>query len=140
MKEYNLILVYDHTGEKILFCYRIKDPYKGMYNFVGGKIESGEDGFHAAYRELYEETGIGRDDIELHHLMDFDYYLPPIRMEVYVGTLNKDKVLVEEKNPLHWLERTEDFFDVEKFAGDGNIGHIVRCAERYGFGAKEEYQ
>jgi len=27
---------------------------------------------------------------------------------------------------------------VEKYAGDGNIGHIVRIAEQHGFGDAEE--
>ena len=35
-----------------------KEPYKGMYNFVGGKVEEGETNDEAAYRELFEETGI----------------------------------------------------------------------------------
>ena len=39
-------------------CHRQKPPYQGLYNLVGGKAEDGEDGLHAAYRELREETGI----------------------------------------------------------------------------------
>ena len=57
MQGYNCILVYSEDRREILFCKRLNDPYEGMYNLVGGKIEPGEDGFHAAYRELFEETG-----------------------------------------------------------------------------------
>ena len=53
----NVIAVFDKSRTKCLFCKRRKDPYKGLYNFVGGHAEDGEDGFTAAYRELYEETG-----------------------------------------------------------------------------------
>ena len=51
------------SGEKLLFCKRMKDPYKGKYNLVGGKIEPSEDGFVAAYRELEEETGITKEQV-----------------------------------------------------------------------------
>ena len=57
MQGYNCILVYSEDRREILFCKRLNDPYEGMYNLVGGKIEPGEDGFHAAYRELFEENG-----------------------------------------------------------------------------------
>ena len=58
MKKCNVILVYDENKEKILMCKRKKNPYKGLLNLVGGKVEKDELSEHAAYRELYEETGI----------------------------------------------------------------------------------
>lgn len=58
-----------------------------LYNLVGGKIEQGEDGFIAAYRELKEETSI--TDIKLVHLMDFTYLLADsCYVEVYFGKIN----------------------------------------------------
>lgn len=39
MQGYNCIIVYNQYKDKLLFCKRRKDPYKGLYNFVGGKIE-----------------------------------------------------------------------------------------------------
>lgn len=137
MQGFNAILVYDVSGEQILFCHRKKEPYKEKYNFVGGKIEEKENGFAAAYRELFEETGITKEDIELHHLMDFTYHAQQFYLEIYVGRLNKEVELVTEKNPLIWMNQSENFFDIDKFAGDGNIGHIIRIVRGYGFGEKE---
>ncbi len=134
MQGYNCIMVYDKEEKKLLFCKRVKDPYKGLYNFVGGKIEDGEDGFEAAYRELEEETGIGRAAIELSHMMDFNYYNQNCYVEVYVGTLQKDVVLKAEQHPLVWLPLTEDFFDMRKFAGEGNIGHMIEQVVQFGRG------
>ena len=125
MQGYNAILVYDEAEEKLLFCYRMKDPYKGKYNFVGGKIEENEDGTAAAYRELYEETGITQEDIELYHLMDMTYYSDQFYLEIYAGKLKNKVKLTAEKNPLCWMDKNENFFDADRFAGDGNIGHIV---------------
>lgn len=125
MQGYNLIAVFSPDGEKMLMCRRIKEPYKGLYNFVGGKIDSGEDSEHAAYRELFEETGISGDDISLVHLMDFSYPLDPCYVEVYAGQLLHEVELKAEENPLLWSDFSHDFFDMSEYAGEGNIGHIM---------------
>lgn len=125
MQGYNLIVVFSPDREKMLMCRRIKEPYKGQINFVGGKIEPGESGFNAAYRELYEETGISRRDIELVHLMDFSYPLDPCYVEVYAGQLKRETEPVGDENPLFWSGLDCDFFDMKQYAGEGNIGHIM---------------
>lgn len=134
MQRYNCIIVYNQEKNRLLFCKRRKNPYKGLYNLVGGKIEEGEDGFTAAYRELKEETGIRKDDIQLHHLMDFTYYQNNCIVEVYTGVLNCEITLMEEDNPLIWLDEFENFFDLHRFAGEGNIGHMIEQVRVYGLG------
>ena len=93
--------------------------------FVGGKIEPGESGSHAAYRELFEETGISDRDIKLIHLMDFSYPLDPCYVEVYAGQLIHDAAVKGDENPLFWSGLDCDFFDMKQYAGEGNIGHIM---------------
>ncbi len=138
MQGYNCIMIYDKTGEKLLFCKRTKDPYLGKYNLVGGKIEREEDHFAAAYRELKEETGIDRAQVKLHHMMDFTYYNQDCYVEIYVGRLEEDVVLVEEEHPLLFLDlEKEDFFDLEQFAGEGNIGHMIEQVKEFGYGITE---
>lgn len=127
-KHCNCIVVLNRAGDRILFCRRSKDPYKGLYNFVGGKVEEGESSNHAAYRELYEETGIGRSQITLFRLMDMTYYHQKFVLELYVGQLHEETELVEEVNPLVWMPITENFADSSKYAGDKNIAHIVSVA------------
>ena len=136
MQGYNCIMVFCPDNKKLLFCKRTKDPYKGLYNLVGGKIEEIEDGFTAAYRELEEETGITKDTIELSHMMDFTYYNQDSYVEVYVGTLKEQIILIEEEHPLEWLSLEEDFFDGSRFAGEGNIGHMVEQVRCYGEGKR----
>ena len=42
MRKLNLIVVFNKDLNKGLFCIRSKNPYKGKYNFVGGKVEENE--------------------------------------------------------------------------------------------------
>ena len=122
MQGYNLIVVFSEDRTKMLMCRRLKEPYMGLYNFVGGKIEKGEDGIDAAYRELWEETAVTRDDIVLTHLMDFTYHIDECYVEVYAGRLNKNFTPVGDENKLLWMTPDKDFFDPNVFAGEGNIG------------------
>ena len=131
MKRYNVIAVYSPDEQKLLMCRRAKNPYKGMLNFVGGKIEDGETDEAAAYRELREETGITGEDVRLTHVMDFIYYQSDIALMVYAGRLKRDVTLTEEENSLLWVDRTEDFCDATRFAGDCNIEHMLRQIEFY---------
>ena len=71
MQGLNVIWIFNHIGDKVLMCKRHKEPYKGLYNLVGGKTRPTENGLDAAYRELREETGLS--GISLYHVMDFTY-------------------------------------------------------------------
>lgn len=125
MKKFNLIVVIDKDKQNVLMCKRAKPPYQGKYNFVGGKVEKGEEKLQAAYRELKEETGITDKEIELEQLMTFLYYNNDIELQVYTGYLQKDIKFIEEVNKLKWVSLKENFFDIDKFAGKGNIGLIL---------------
>ena len=127
----NSIVVFNKDKDSVLFCKRTKEPYSGLLNFVGGKVEADESSEDAAYRELYEETGIGRKQIRLYRLMDIYYYHQTFVLDVYVGKLEDDVNLCEEKNPLLWLPLTEDFADPDRFAGEQNIAHIINIALMY---------
>lgn len=125
MKKMNVIVVFDSTLENILMCKRTKEPYIGMYNLVGGKIEKENDGLNEAYRELEEETNIKKSDIELIHFMNLTYTKWDKELEVYYGILKNEVELIEEVNKLEWVNTNDNFFDMNKYAGEGNVGHII---------------
>ena len=125
MKQYNVIVIFNKEMNKTLMCKRTKEPYIGMYNLVGGKIEKENDGLNGAYRELVEETNISKNDVELKHFMNIEYVSFNKSLEVYYGILNKEVALVEEVNKLEWVDINDNFFDMTKYAGEGNIGHII---------------
>ena len=69
---------------------------------------------------------ISKEDIELVHLMRSTYYRAGLELEVFYGVLKHDVELIEEVNKLEWIEiEGENFFDMKKYAGEGNIGHIL---------------
>ena len=125
MRIVNLIIVLNQDKDQVLMCYRKKDPYKGLYNFVGGKVEEDEDHLEAAYRELYEETNIASDEIQIKPLFFSQYFEEGLELQVYYGFLNQDVNLISEVNPLYWVDIDSDFSDTSKYAGDGNIAHMI---------------
>lgn len=131
MQGYNVLLIYSKDMERLLLCRRLKDPYKGLSNLVGGKIEAGEQGMDAAYRELLEETGITRADVALHHVMDFTYYWQKCYVEVYAGRLRHDVLVSGDENELFWSDLNQDFFNMSLYAGEGNIGHMIEQVNMY---------
>ncbi len=131
MKKFNLIVIFNASLDKVLFCVRAKEPYKGLYNFVGGKVEENESNDDAAYRELFEETGISNKDVELDHFMDLNYFKYQNNLQVYYGILNHEVNLIEEKNKLEWLTINDEMLNNSKFAGNYNIPHIIRQIKIY---------
>lgn len=125
MKRMNVIVVFDKDLKNTLICKRTKEPYIGMYNLVGGKIEKEQDGLNEAYRELREETNIKKEDIDLIHFMNLTYIKWNKELEVYYGILKQEVELIEEVNKLEWVNIDDNFFDLNKYAGEGNIGHII---------------
>ena len=99
MKRMNVIAVFNKDLTKTLMCKRTKEPYKNLYNFVGGKIEK-DNSIEEAYRELYEETNISEKDIDITHLMDIFYYKEDMELEIYYGKIKNKVKLIEEVNKL----------------------------------------
>ncbi len=125
MIKYNLIMVLNQEKTKILMCHRSKKPYMGLYNLPGGKIEENESHLESAYRELLEETNISKHDITLIPFIDFKWHTFDMSMDVFIGRLKKEVTLVEEAHKLYWIDIYENFFDLTKYAGEGNIGHMI---------------
>lgn len=102
------ILLLNDKKEILLMC--ADDPktttldgkYNGKFWFaVGGQIENGESMQEAAIREIYEETGLGKEEIELGPIVwfgEFDLSLNGILTHMkqtfmVVKTNNKNVVL-----------------------------------------------
>lgn len=56
---------------KVMLIQRKNWPYQGMWAFPGGFVEMDETLETGAYRELWEETGVGHEDLYLEQLYTF---------------------------------------------------------------------
>src|SRR5687767_8851077 len=65
------------TGFQVLLIKRKKDPFKNKWALPGGFINEEELTANGAYRELYEETGLGQDCLA--HDTFVDYFQTPGR-------------------------------------------------------------
>ena len=101
------------------------DFLKEFTLFADRANEENETNDEAAYRELFEETGISKNDIELDHFMDLNYFKYENNLQVYYGILKHDVNLVEEKNKLEWVELNQELLNNNKFGGNYNIPHII---------------
>mgnify|MGYP004589042059 FL=1 len=57
--------------------------------------------------------------------MNLSYIKWNKELEVYYGILNKNITLKEEVNKLAWVSSNDNFFDMSRYAGEENIGHII---------------
>ena len=131
MKKLNLIAVYRSDGRQLLMCRRRRDPYRGLLNLVGGKVEPGEPDEAAAYRELFEETALTAADIRLIPVMELRYFSEDFSLSVFAGTLTGSTVPHGDENELLWVDADSDFSDCTRFAGDGNLLHILRVCSMH---------
>ncbi len=126
----NVILISSADGNTMLMCKRRKSPDKGLFSFLGGAIESGEDSTAAAYRILEAEAGICAKDIQLRHVMDITYYQQDCCLEIYAGRLRGEVKVWGTENELLWMGLHEDFCNEEVFAGEGNIWYITEYVKK----------
>lgn len=106
-----LTIVFAENMLSVLMCEHKK---LGANNFIGGKINEGETAMTASYRELYEETGITPEDVELRevrHEITTSPVLGEWDLFVTCGVLKHSVTLREEKNKLFWA----DVFDHDIF-------------------------
>ena len=64
-------------------------------------------------------------------MMNFQYFISGLELEVFAGKLFKEVILKEEVNSLFWVDRNENFCDMNRFAGECNIEHMLQQVDYY---------
>ena len=112
---FTLSVIFNKDMDKVLMCRHKKQR---ALNFIGGKVESGENELAASYRELQEETGITKDDVSLQFLR-YESVTEcgggVWNMYITTGILNKDVELRMETNPLVWVPIRDVSTIIESF-------------------------
>jgi 8-oxo-dGTP diphosphatase len=96
----------------------------GLWEFPGGKVEQGEEGFSALRRELKEELSI--EPISAHPLIRIPYCYPDrkVLLDVWRVTKFKGKPQGVEGQPVSWV--TKD--SMTQYAVPAANGPIIRAA------------
>ena len=114
-------LCYIEKENKYLMLYRNKsdkDPNKGKWLGIGGKLEKGETPDEAAVREVYEETGLILDGYEYRGIVNFvsDIYEDEI-MHLYYSNDFRGEVKECDEGHLEWIDK-DKVFDLPMWEGD----------------------
>ena len=95
--------VLEDSEGRILLTRRASAAHQGgLWEFPGGKVESGETVQQALARELHEELGV--EVLESHFLLsaEHDYGDKVVRLEVYRVTQWRGEATGREQQPLAW--------------------------------------
>ena len=127
-----LTLIFNEKRNKVLMCYHEKQH---AYNYVGGHSKPGESEMEATYRELFEETGITKNDVDLVFVRNEQVTCPSSYYKqqawslfVTAGVLKHEVELKAERNTLEWV----DVWNIDKIIyrsfGHGNCYLYLREA------------
>ena len=76
---------YIHRGEEILFIHKGgKDLNTGKYLGIGGHLEKGESPTECIIREIYEETGIKKEELSNLRMRAVITFVNPVYEDEYI--------------------------------------------------------
>lgn len=117
IKLMNMCKVIDKKNKKVLVQERIKS-WQGIA-FPGGKIEEGESIVHSVKREIFEETGLKLNKLEICGIKDWydkktkeRYLIILFQSSDYSGNLIKET----SEGKVYWIDETE--LEAKKLADD----------------------
>lgn len=117
--EFTITLAFNSSMTHVLMCHHKKF---GKLNFLGGHINPKESSMDASYRELEEESGITRNDINLKFVRE-EYVESAasgsFSLYITAGVINKEIQVISEVNPLEWI----DINDTDKFLNAMGYGN-----------------
>ncbi|MGN0805739.1 MAG: (deoxy)nucleoside triphosphate pyrophosphohydrolase [Candidatus Coproplasma sp.] len=95
-------------GDKILICQRPKNKARGLlWEFVGGKVESGETKEQALIRECREELAITIEPQGVFMCVLHEYEDVTVRLTLFNCTISCGQPQLLEHNDLKWVTINE---------------------------------
>ena len=118
------------NGNKFMICQRPKNKARALlWEFVGGKIESGESGEDALVRECREELDIVVKPLDVFCDVVHTYPDIVVHLTLYNAEIISGEPRLLEHNDLKWI--TADEIDNYEFCpADVEILEKIKCATR----------
>ena len=104
-------ILFNSNGE-ILITRRFKGPYKGKWEFPGGKVEGIESNHDCLHRELSEELDV-KVQI-LYKFTEFEYQYPSygVNLISYICSMSDQKIKLVDHDLHEWININDvDLFD-----------------------------
>jgi 8-oxo-dGTP diphosphatase len=120
MKKIEVVAAIIQRDGAYLATQRGYGEFEGLWEFPGGKIESGESRESALKREVQEELGI---DITINNFLcttDYDYPLFHLTMHCYLCRVETGEIELREHKSARWLT-TELLDSVEWLPADKDV-------------------
>lgn len=117
MKSIEVVAAIIKDGDKVLATKRGYGEFINMWEFPGGKIESGETHEESLIREIKEEldASINIDDFAL--TIDYTYPTFHLTMHCYICSLKDGDFTLLEHKDAKWLKK-EDFNKINWLPAD----------------------
>ena len=101
------LVLENHQGE-ILVAKRAKHQDQGgLWEFPGGKVETGELRLQALKREIKEELNYALKSAEPLKCITHKYSDYTVKLDVWYAQDDAAKVFANEGQPLKWVEKSE---------------------------------
>lgn len=115
------VLCFVMCDDEILMINRNKPPFMGLWNAVGGKVKENEDVFSASKREIFEETNISVENVEL--ISNFTWNYDDELGFAMLARIN-EKDFSKNDYPLKLEEGIVDFKKIDWVLNPKNYGVI----------------
>ena len=107
MKYVDVVAAVIYDGDKILITKRSGGEFDGMWEFPGGKIESGETHREALERELMEELSIGASMEQYLMTLTHQYETFHLTMHLYWTKIVSGTLTLNEHSDFKWISKEE---------------------------------
>lgn len=124
MKSISVVAAIIRDGDRIFATQKGYGPYKGWWEFPGGKIEQGETPQQALKREILEELDTEVEVGELIRHVQYDYPEFHMDMDCFWCTVVRGNLKLNEAEDARWLSKA-DLFSVKWLPADQEILEII---------------
>ena len=107
MKQIEVVAAIIHKDDRILATQRGYGPWKGWWEFPGGKVEPRETHQQALHREIREELSADISIDQFFCTVEYDYPAFHLTMHCYLCSLLSDAIQLNEHQAARWLNPEE---------------------------------
>ena len=107
MKTIQVVAAIIIDNNKVFATQRGYGPFKGGWEFPGGKIEQGETKEEALKREIKEELDTEIKVLKLFHTVEYDYPDFHLTMDCFLSKVEEGKLTLLEHQDAKWLTKEQ---------------------------------